>query len=51
MFIPYQLNTDFRIEVHLFRPEDFTNDNFFGKEIIRCEIEGVKKYYFEECKI
>ncbi|MBI5376313.1 MAG: nucleotidyltransferase domain-containing protein [Candidatus Schekmanbacteria bacterium] len=35
MLIPFQLKTDSRIEVHPFRPEDFTEDNGFVKEIIK----------------
>lgn len=33
--IPFLLKVDTRIELHPFRPEDFTEDNEFVKEIIK----------------
>jgi len=35
MLIPFILKSDTRIEIHPFRPEDFTEDNLFVKEIIK----------------
>jgi predicted nucleotidyltransferase len=39
MLIPFLLKVDSRIEVHPFRPEDFNEDNFFVKEIIKNGVE------------
>lgn len=39
MLIPFLLKIDSRIELHPFRPEDFTEDNPFVKEILKEGIE------------
>ncbi len=39
MLIPFILKVDSRIELHPFRPEDFTEDDFFVKEIIKSGME------------
>jgi predicted nucleotidyltransferase len=36
--IPFLLKTDSRIEVHPFKPEDFTRDNFFVVEILETGV-------------
>ena len=36
---PFMLNVDTRIETHPFRPEDFTEDDPFVKEIMRTGVE------------
>jgi hypothetical protein len=35
MLIPYLLKVDSRLELHPYRPEDFTDDDPFVKEIIK----------------
>ncbi len=37
--IPFLLKIDTRIELHPFRPEDFTEDNDFVREIIKNGVE------------
>jgi predicted nucleotidyltransferase len=37
--IPFLLKTDTRIELHPFRPEDFTEENDFVREIIKTGVE------------
>jgi len=37
--IPFSLKVDTRIELHPFRPEDFTEENDFVKEIIKNGVE------------
>lgn len=37
--IPFLLKVDSRIELHPFRPEDFTEDSDFVKEIIKTGVE------------
>jgi predicted nucleotidyltransferase len=39
MLLPFILKSDTRIEIHPFRPEDFTEDNLFVKEIMKDGIE------------
>ncbi|MBI5206207.1 MAG: nucleotidyltransferase domain-containing protein [Candidatus Firestonebacteria bacterium] len=40
MLIPYLLKVDSRIELHPFKPDDFSEDNnFFVKEIVKNGIE------------
>ncbi len=35
---PFVLKTDSRIELHPFRPEDFTEDNEFVREIMKTAV-------------
>lgn len=37
--IPFMLKVDSRIELHPFRPEDFTEDDLFAREIIRTGVQ------------
>lgn len=37
--IPFLLKVDIRLELHPFRPEDFTEDNDFVREIIKNGVE------------
>jgi uncharacterized protein len=37
--IPFLLKSDTRIELHPFKPEDFTEDNEFVREIIKNGVE------------
>jgi len=39
MLNPFLLKVDSRIELHPFRPEDFTEDNEFVREIIKNGVE------------
>ncbi len=39
MLMPFVLKSDTRIEIHPFRPEDFTEDNLIVREIIKDGIE------------
>ena len=41
MLIPYVLKVDSRLELHPYRPEDFTDDDPFVKEIVRTGV-GLK---------
>ncbi len=39
MLMPFVLKSDTRIEIHPFRPEDFTDDDLFVREIMKDGIE------------
>lgn len=39
MLVPFMLKVDSRIEVHPYRPEDFTEEDLFVKEIIKTGVE------------
>jgi predicted nucleotidyltransferase len=39
MMIPFLLEVDSRIELHPYRPEDFTEDNLFVRAIIKDGVE------------
>jgi len=39
MLLPFLLKVDSRIELHPYRPEDFTEDNLFIREIIKNGVE------------
>jgi len=39
MLNPFVLKVDTRIEVHPYRPEDFTKDDYFVREIIKNGLE------------
>ena len=41
MLIPFMLRVDSRLELHLYRPEDFTEDDPFVKEIVKTGV-GLK---------
>ncbi|MDO8446242.1 MAG: nucleotidyltransferase domain-containing protein [Deltaproteobacteria bacterium] len=41
MLIPFMLKVDSRLELHLYRPEDFTEDDPFVKEIVKTGV-GLK---------
>jgi predicted nucleotidyltransferase len=39
MLLPFVLKSDIRIDIHPFRPEDFTEDNLIVKEIMKDGLE------------